>query len=67
MPDITTPTVGLMTDFVDEVIDEATGASSKKWAIVISALVAGAVVALWLRQKGTAGRPDTSASAVEPT
>lgn len=45
--------------FVDEVVDEAIGTSSKKWALVIASLAVGAALALWLstRLRGTRAAP----------
>jgi len=45
-----------VTEFVDEVIDEAIGPSSKKWAMVISAFVVGAALALWMSRRVRSGR-----------
>ena len=36
---------------LDEALDEAVGRSSKKWALVLVALVVGAAVAFWLTHR----------------
>ena len=36
---------------LDEALDEAVGRSSKKWALVLLALVVGAAVAFWLTHR----------------
>ena len=36
---------------LDEALDEAVGRSSKKWALVLLALVAGAAVAFWMTHR----------------
>jgi hypothetical protein len=46
-------------NFLVEVIEEATGRSSKQWALLLVALLAGAGVALWLTSRRGAGRADT--------
>ena len=38
-------------DIIDEAIDEASGASSKRWALLLLVLVAGGVIALWLSKR----------------
>ncbi len=48
MLDMSNSNVEAVTSFVEEVIDETVGRSSKKWALVLLALAAGALVALWL-------------------
>ncbi len=50
-----------VTAIVDEALDEAGGRSGKKWALVLLALVAGAMVAFW-----TTHRAGPTASAVAP-
>jgi hypothetical protein len=37
-----------MTEVLSEAVAEAIGVSSKKWALLVVAFAAGAVVALWL-------------------
>ena len=36
---------------VDEAIQEAIGTSPKKWALVVVALITGAIVAVWLTRR----------------
>lgn len=38
-------------DIIEEAIDEASGASSKRWVLVLLVLVAGGVIALWLSKR----------------
>ncbi|MET0578089.1 MAG: hypothetical protein ABW122_05480 [Ilumatobacteraceae bacterium] len=38
----------ILTGFVDELIDETFGTSNKRWALVVCAVGAGALGALWL-------------------
>ena len=38
-------------DIIDEAIDEASGASSKRWALLLLVLVVGGVIALWLSKR----------------
>ena len=50
-----------MSDVIDEAIEEAMGTSSKKWALVLLALVVGAALAVWLTKRGSAGESDLAA------
>jgi hypothetical protein len=50
-----------MSDVIDEAIDEALGTSSKKWALILLALVVGAAIALWLTKRRSAGEPELTA------
>ena len=53
-----------MKGFADELVDEALGSSSKKWALVLVALIAGAVIAVWLQMRlNGADRDATQAAA----
>ena len=58
-----------MNGIVDEALDEAVGRSSKRWALVLLALVIGGAVAVWLSrrnaQSSTAVAPPTAGSADE--
>jgi len=38
-------------DIIEEAMDEASGASSKRWALLLLVLVAGGVIALWLSKR----------------
>jgi hypothetical protein len=67
MFDITIGEGRAVTEFVDEVIEEATGASSKKWAMVISALVVGAALAVWLSRRVRSGQSATTNPDLETT
>jgi hypothetical protein len=42
---------------LDEAIKETIGVSRKKWALVVVALVAGALGALWLTRRAHSARP----------
>ena len=44
-----------MDGFAEELVDESIGGSSKKWALVLFCLVAGAGIALWLRNRSGRG------------
>jgi hypothetical protein len=44
---------------LEEAVEEAVGASSKKWALLLVAFVAGGAVVLWLvRRRGSIGPSD---------
>jgi hypothetical protein len=46
----------MMNGIVEEALDEAIGGSSRKWALLLFAFVAGGAVALWLaRRQGGRG------------
>ena len=40
-----------MDELLDEVVDEATGASPRRWALLLLVAVVGGVVALWLSKR----------------
>ena len=40
-----------MNDLLEEALEEAVGASSKRWALILIAFVIGGVLALWLAQR----------------
>ncbi len=46
----------VMGEVVDELVDELTGGTSRKWAVMLLALVVGAALAFWLvrRRAGAA-------------
>ena len=47
-----------MEAFVEEVINETMGTSNRKWALLLVAMLVGAVGALWLtRRSGATRRP----------
>ena len=48
-----------VTAVLDEAIMETIGASRRKWAVVVVALVAGALGALWLTRRGGSAAPAT--------
>ena len=50
-------------EFLDEVVDEAVGSSSKKWALLLVALIAGAAIALWLKKRSAQSAGDAGAAA----
>ncbi len=54
-----------MTGFADELFDESIGTSSKKWALLLLAAIAGAAVALWLTGRGRLQVPDAGPAQVE--
>jgi hypothetical protein len=47
-----------LSEFLVEVVDEATGASSSRWALLLVALVAGAALVLWLTGRRSEDSPD---------
>jgi hypothetical protein len=47
-----------MTRFGEELIDEALGTSSKRWALLLLAVAAGAAIALWLTGRSPAQAPE---------
>jgi len=49
-------------ELLDEVVDEAVGSSSKKWALLLVALIAGAAIALWLKKRSAQGDQATDAT-----
>jgi hypothetical protein len=49
---------------LDEALKETVGASSKKWALVLVALVVGALGAFWLVRR--ARSPEPAAAFVDP-
>jgi hypothetical protein len=51
--------------FVDEVIEEAVGTSSKKWALILVAFVAGAIAAVWLTRRARSSGSAITRSDVE--
>jgi uncharacterized protein HemX len=53
-----------MTTFAREAVDEAAGASSKKWALVLAALVAGTALGVWLH--GRSARDGSEPAEVAP-
>jgi hypothetical protein len=48
-----------VTAVLDEAIRETIGASRKKWALAVVALVAGALVAFWLTRRAQSARRAT--------
>jgi hypothetical protein len=55
----------LVSGLATELVDEAVGASSRKWAIFLVALVLGAAIALWLVRRSSGGEEEI-ASEVTP-
>jgi hypothetical protein len=55
----------LVNSFATELVDEAVGASPRKWAIVLVALVLGAGIALWFVRRRSGGG-DEIASDITP-
>ena len=47
-----------MDELLDEVVDEATGASPRRWALLLLVFVVGGVVALWLSKRARRAGPD---------
>jgi hypothetical protein len=53
----------LVDDVLGEAVDEARGASSKRWALLLLPLLAGAAVAVWLLRRRAGS---TSDQALQP-
>ena len=47
-----------MESLLEEIIDEATGKSRKKWALLLVAMIAGAFLALWLTRRSSSTDTD---------
>jgi len=47
-----------MDELLDEVVDEATGASPRRWVLLLLVFVVGGVVALWLSKRARRAGPD---------
>ena len=52
---------------LDEALKEAVGISSKKWALVLVALVVGAMGAFWLVRRARSAEPAAAPVDVETT
>ena len=52
---------------LDEALKEAVGISSKKWALVVVALVVGAMSAFWLVRGARSAEPDATPVEVDST
>ena len=55
-----------MEAFVEEVINETMGTSHRKWALLLVAMLVGAVGALWLTRRSAATESATAPAEVEP-
>ncbi len=53
-----------METFVEEVINETMGTSNRKWALLLVAMLVGAVGALWLTRRS--GATESAPPEVEP-
>jgi hypothetical protein len=51
--------VDRVTEVLEEAIRETTGASSKKWALVVVAFLAGAIGVVWLTRRSRSAAPVT--------
>jgi hypothetical protein len=51
--------VDRVAEVLEEAVRETTGASGKKWALVVVAFVAGAVGVLWLTRRSHTAGPAT--------
>jgi hypothetical protein len=56
-----------VTGFAEELIAESIGTSSKKWALLLLAAIAGAAAALWLTGRAHVHAPDAAPTQVEAT
>jgi hypothetical protein len=58
-------------EILEEAVDEAIGASSKRWALLLIAFVAGGVTVVWLvrRRRGLSGsdgeRPESPGAQID--
>lgn len=52
-----------MDELLLEAVDEAIGTSPKKWALIVVALLAGAIAALWLTRRRRQAGPELVAAA----
>lgn len=52
---------------IDEAIDEATGRSPKRWALIVVAFVAGVMVAVWLTRRSRSADSATVRPEVDTT
>ena len=55
-----------MEAFVEEVINETMGTSHRKWALLLVAMLVGAVGALWLTRRSSATGSATAPAEIEP-
>jgi hypothetical protein len=55
-----------METFVEEVFNETIGTSNRKWAIVLVAMLVGAVGALWLTRRSGTSTSATGPAEIEP-
>ena len=55
-----------METFVEEVINETMGTSHRKWALLLVAMMVGAVGALWLTRRSGATETTTAPAEIEP-
>jgi hypothetical protein len=46
-------------DFIEEALDQLTGRSRKKWAVMLAAFFVGAAVAAFILRRRFAGQADT--------
>ena len=53
-----------MEAFVEEVINETMGTSHRKWALLLVAMLVGAVGALWLTRRS--GATESAPAEIEP-
>jgi hypothetical protein len=54
-----------VTDFVEEAVAEAIGVSPRKWALLIVAVVAGAMAATWYGRRRRRSRDEVRATLSE--
>ena len=55
-----------METFVEEVINETMGTSHRKWALLLVAMLVGAVGALWVTRRSGATETTTAPAEIEP-
>ena len=52
-----------MDQLLDEAVDEATGGSPRRWALLLLLFVVGGIVAVWLSKRARGAGPDIELAA----
>ena len=67
MPNLNAGEVKAVKAVLGEAVEEAVGKSHKKWALVVVALLVGAIVAVWLTSRTGSAESTTTAVEAEPS
>ena len=67
MPNLNAGEVKAVKAVLGEAVEEAVGKSHKKWALVLVALVVGAIGAIWLTSRAGAAESPTTAVEADPS